>query len=199
MQINTIAKSLMFLLSIVFITSCDENAEPQTQFGIFKVVDDNTIEMDGEIFSRTLDDFNELIAAYPDINLINIVECPGSNDDEINVQVAKKVYDNDIATHLLDDGLIASGGVDFFLAGTTRTRGTNTMVGVHSWTDGENEATDFPADAEEHQLFIEFYKSIGFTQTAAEDFYFFTINAAPAAEIYYMTEAEIEQYGIDKP
>lgn len=196
---NILSKCLILFLGIAFITSCDNNSEPKLQFGVFKVIDDNTIEMDGEIFSRTLDDFNELIEAHPNINQINIVECPGSNDDEINLMVAKKIYDNDIATHLLDNGLIASGGVDFFLAGTTRTRGMNTMVGVHSWTDGTNEATDFPVGAEEHQLFIEYYKSIGFTQTEAEDFYFFTINAAPAADIYYMTEAEIEQYGIDKP
>lgn len=47
----------------------------------------------------------------------------------------------DIAIHLVDNGVIASGGTDFFLAGTTRRIGDDTKIGVHSWSDDSNEAT----------------------------------------------------------
>lgn len=179
--------------------SIDDDIELETNFGIFTVIDDNTVEMSGEIESNTLDDFNDLIRSYPNINRINIDEVPGSGDDDINLEVSLKVHDLNIATHLMDNGLIASGGVDFFLAGTTRTKGNNTMIGVHSWSDGTNEATDFPEGDENHQPYIDYYMAVGFTEAEAESFYYFTINAAPAEDIYYMTEAEIEHYKVLKP
>lgn len=196
-------KALIFLSLTLFLFSCgddgDTGGQLDTTFGIFQIIDSNTVEMDGEIDSNTLADFNDMIASYPNINQINMREVPGSIDDEINLQVAKKTHDMNIAIHLMDNGLIASGGVDFFLAGTTRTKGDNTMIGVHSWSDGINEATDFPVGDPEHQPYITYYQSIGFTQSEAEDFYYFTINAAPASSIYYMTGAEIEQYKVLKP
>lgn len=198
---STILKSLLSFFVILCLSSCndDDSSDLSTQFGIFKVIDEKTVEVDGVIYSSALADFNELIEEYPAINQINIKEIPGSSDDEINLMVSKKVYDSNISTHLLDNGLIASGGVDFFLAGATRTRGVNTMIGVHSWSTETQEATDFPVGDVEHQIYIDYYQSIGFSKEEAEAFYYFTINAAPADEIHYMTEAEIEQYGIFTP
>lgn len=189
---------ISFLL-ISFISCDDDSLTSDTTFGIFTVMDDNTIEMDGEINSSTLDNFNDLIESYPNINKINIKEVSGSGDDDVNLQVSLKVHQSNIATHLMDDGLIASGGVDFFLAGVTRTKGNNTQIGVHSWSDGSNEATDFPQGDANHQPYIDYYQSVGFTQADAEAFYYFTINAAPATSIHWMTEEEIAQYKILKP
>lgn len=177
--------------------ACEAPAE--TKFGIFTVMNSTTVEMDGEIGDNTLDNFNALIAAYPDIERINMNEVPGSGNDEINLQVCKKVHDRNMTIHLMDNGFIASGGVDFFLAGTTRTKGANTQIGVHSWASGTISATDFPVGHANHQPYINYYVHIGFTQQAAEDFYYFTINAADADSLHYMTEAEIAQYGILKP
>jgi len=70
---------------------------------------------------------------------------------------------------------------------------------VHSWSDGVNEATDFPVGDVNHLPYIDYYTSVGFSQQEAEDFYYFTINAAPAADIHWMTESEISEYGILKP
>jgi len=185
----------LFVSSTLFL-SCDKEGT-DTKFGIFEVLpDEQTVEMDGTISSSTLEDFNELEAAFPDVKTINIVNCDGSSDDEINLQVSAKVHQKGMNTHILDNGDIASGGVDFFLAGIQRTKGENTRIGVHSWAGGGNEATDFPVGDSEHQPYIDYYISVGFTQQEAEDFYYFTINAAPAAEIHWMTEAEIMQYGM---
>ncbi len=191
---------LILAFAIITTISCGENdnSTPETTFGIFTVLDDNTVEMNGDINSSTLRNFENLVNEYPSISQIEIREVPGSLDDEINLQFSKKVHDSNIAIHLLDNGIIASGGVDFFLAGVRRTKGINTMIGVHSWA-GENEtATDFPEGHANHLPYINYYISIGFTQQEAEDFYYFTINAAPASSIHYMTESEIEQYGLLK-
>lgn len=196
-----IFKSVWIVFLSIGFMACedDDSSRRDTTFGIFKVIDDQTVEMNGEISSSTLNNFNELIALYPNVNTINMDEVPGSGDDEVNLQVSAKVYERNIATHLMENGLIASGGVDFFLAGTTRSRGSNTQIGVHSWSDGTNDASDFPQGHANHQPYIDYYTSIGFSQAAAEAFYYFTINAAPASSIHWMTEAEIGQYMILKP
>lgn len=194
-------KNVLFntALLLLLISSCSKTAIDPNQrvFGIFEVMDDKeTVYMEGEIGSKTLQNFNQLIATHPGIKLIEIYECPGSNDDEINLELSQIVHNLGINTHLLDSGLIASGGVDFFLAGVSRTKGDPVWVGVHSWADGSSEATDYPMGHPFHIEFIDYYKGVGFTQSEAEDFYYFTINAASANSIHWMTEQELLQYNI---
>lgn len=212
MKHSNLTKAILVASSIVVLTACgsDGNGSSNsssttttqvitaTTFGVFAVQNDNTtVVMDGDITSSTLADFNKMIVQYPNIKLIKMDVVPGSTDDEINLQVAKKVHDLGIATHLMADGEIASGGVDFFLAGTTRTKGDNSKIGVHSWADGSGKtATDYPKGHAYHLSYINFYTSIGMTQQQAEDFYYFTINSASADSIHWMTEAEIAKYNI---
>lgn len=193
----------LMVFGLVIMTGCgsDESVTPTNQkvFGIFSVQDNQTTVLaNGEINTRTLNDFNQMIAAFPQINLIQIQQIPGSLDDDTNVLLGREVFNRSISTHVLDNGLIASGGVDFYLAGKKRTLGQNTMVGVHSWSTGTMEATDFPTTSPEHDRYINYYKDIGFSDQLARDFYFFTINAAPAATVHYMTAAEIQQYEVVK-
>lgn len=194
---------LVLILTISFcIYSCSSSAEADTilptSFDIFTVQSNGTtVIMNGEIKSRTLQDFNTMLEIYPNINLIQIAESMGSNDDDINFETGLLLRQHGINTHLMDNADIASGGVDFFLAGVKRTRGVNTGVGVHSWSDDQgNEATDYPEDSEEHLPNIEYYEDLGYTAQWAHDFYFFTINAAPAADVHWMTEQELTQFGI---
>jgi len=197
-----ILKPVILLLvgSLLCFSSCsnddDSTSNPSRQFGIFKAINDTTAEMDGVIGSNSLANFNAMIAVNPNINTINIINCDGSEDDETNLQLSILVHQRGTNIHIHDNGTIASGGTDFFLAGTSRTKGTNTRVGVHSWSDGTNEATDFPVGHQEHQRYIDYYVSVGFTQQLAEAFYYYTINAASAANIHWMTDEEITQYNI---
>ncbi len=203
---KVVTKPLPFLLLLgFFFVSCesddDGTNQKVVQFGIFKVLDQSTIELDGVINSASLTNFNELIAEYPDINTINMVNCDGSSDDEVNLELSALVHQRNIDIHINEGGVIASGGTDFFLAGIHRTRGVNTQIGVHSWggeDDDGNEvmATDFPEGHEYHLPYINYYVSVGFTQQQAEDFYYFTINAASAFDIHWMTDEEIARYGL---
>ncbi len=185
----------LILSSFLFLASCSLSND--RQFGIFEVMEDDvTVIMDGTITSNSLDDFIALDDAFPNITQINIRECDGSLDDEINLEMSLRVHEAGINTHLLENADIQSGGVDFFLAGIERTTEANTGIGVHSWADDVSMATDYPEGHEQHQPYIDYFVAIGFSQQEAEDFYYFTIYAAPAEDIHWMTEAEIEQYGI---
>ena len=180
------------------LSSCNKD-DSNSSIEPFTVENDTTISLNGEIDSNTLNAFNTVLGQNPNTKWLIFKEAPGSNDDEVNVQVGRRLHALGIHTQVENNGLIASGAVDLFLAGNRRVLGENVMVGVHSWSDGRNEATDFPRDSEEHQLFIQYYRDIGMRQQLAEDFYFFTINAAPAADIHYMTQEEIELYEIENP
>ncbi|MDO5978901.1 hypothetical protein [Flavivirga spongiicola] len=192
---------VVFFTMVVVLPSCSKDDNTSTisrNQGIFTVLaGDTTIEMNGVIGSTSLNDFNAVYAAFPNIKRIEIKQCDGSMDDETNLKLSARVHQLGIHTHLNTNGGIASGGVDFFLAGIQRTRGTNVTVGVHSWATGNNQtATDFPVGHANHLPYINYYVSIGFTQKQAEDFYYFTINAAPANSIHNMTEAELSTYNI---
>ncbi|MEM7040210.1 MAG: hypothetical protein AAF570_24795, partial [Bacteroidota bacterium] len=168
-------KTAIFLLLVTVITvSACKKDKNGLEFGIFTVqADATTAVADGVIGSSSLDDFNEMLDSYPNINVIEMRNMPGSMDDETNVQLGRALYAAEINTHLGDGGSINSGAVDLFLAGRTRTRGSNIEVGVHSWASGNQEATDFPESSSEHDLFINYYIDIGFSEQDARDFYFF--------------------------
>ena len=96
-------------------------------------------------------------------------------------------------THVPADGEIASGGVDFFLSGVERTVDTGALLGVHSWAAGDGTTgADVPRDDPQHQLYLDYYAEMGIPA----EFYWFTLEAAPAEDIHPMTEAEIEKYGL---
>ena len=197
---------LMYALLVLLIStlSCSNDDDSQTidsnsrTQGIFTVLEgDTAAEMNGVIGSSSLNNFNTLYSAFPNISKINIRQCDGSEDDETNLLLSNRVKNLNIDTHLMDNGLIASGGVDFFLAGIQRTKGANTQIGVHSWSDGNGvQATDFPVGHANHLPYINYYVSVGFTQEQAEAFYYFTINAASAENIHWMTDAEIATHNI---
>ena len=156
------------------------------------VVDNDTLYMSGEINSKTDTQFVQVITANPQIT--TIVECgvPGSLDDDTMIALSYQVRDLGLNTHLTSQSVIASGGVDFFLAGVERTMESGAKVGVHSWSDGRRDAKDFPRDASEHEANRKYIADM----LGDDAFYWFTIYAAPADDIYWMRPDEIVEYGL---
>lgn len=88
--------------------------------------------------------------------------------------------------------MVASGGVDFFLAGTQRRIAKGALVGVHAWSDGFNSATDLADDDPAHQSYLDFYKTVGIDP----QFYWYTLDAAPADDMHWMTDDELRRFSI---
>jgi len=198
-------RKIKFVFNLIILATClsscgnalQKEIEALEKAEIFSISEANTtIILDGVINSSAYDKFKTLVEANPQIKALEIVNCDGSINDPINLKLAKYIYDKGFDIHLKDNGLIASGGTDLFLAGHKRTKGVNTKVGVHSWAGDNETATDFPKGHDYHQPYIEYYIAVGFSQKQAEDFYYFTINAAPADDIHWMTDKEIETYNI---
>ena len=65
------------------------------------------------------------MTTYPNINQISIKNCEGLDDDEVNLLSSGQIHQRRMGIHRMDDDVIASGGTDLFLAGNTRTKGSN--------------------------------------------------------------------------
>ena len=182
------AAALLTLAGCDFITVAALNFVETTEFE----VRGTRLFMNGEINSKTLDQFEEVIAANPGITEIVDQNVPGSLDDETMIALAYRVRELGLNTYLEASSDINSGGVDLFLAGVERRMERGAHVGVHSWSDGTRDAADYPRDAPEHEANRKYIEDM----LGADGFYWFTIYAAPAEGIHSMTEAEIVQYGL---
>lgn len=195
-QINKLFTATLVLM-FVSCSSLPPELQQLEGLTIFKVSDDKkSIVLEGVINSSAYTEFKKLSTKHPTIKQLLIVNCEGSINDEVNLKLATYIYNQKFNIHLMDNGLIASGGTDLFLAGHRRTIGHHTKIGVHAWA-GENEkATDFPKDHKYHKPYIKYYTSVGFSQKEAEDFYFFTIHSAPPEGVHFMTDQELTTYKI---
>lgn len=155
-------------------------------------VDGPTLYMSGEINSKTETQFAELIAANPQITTLVECEVPGSIDDDTMIALSYRVRELGLDTHLTSESEVASGGVDLFLAGVKRSMQAGARLGVHSWSDGTRDAADYPRDAPEHDANRRYIEDM----LGDDAFYWFTIYAAPAEDIHWMTRTEIAEYAV---
>lgn len=200
---TTLQITIFFFITSISLNckNINDNTKTQKQFGIFEVQTDNlTVHMNGEIDSNIINSFKQLRSAFPDAKRIVMLNCPGSTDDWANLEVSKQMHNLGYHFHLTATSKIASGAVDMYVGGIKRTREIGSQIGVHSWGNdpGEPEATSYPPGHQVHLQYINYYVSVGFTQREAEEFYYFTINVAPAESIHWMTETEISQFKITR-
>jgi len=155
-------------------------------------VSGDRLMVSGEINALTLEQFEEVMAALPDIKTLVLTGISGSSDDATNVRLGYRVRELGLSTHVPPGAEIYSGGVDLFLAGVRRTVGEGAVLGVHSWADDAREGADYPKDSPVHDEIR--------TYTAAmlgdDRFYWFTLSAAPADGIHVMKETEIREFDL---
>ncbi len=158
-------------------------------------VEGTTAEMNGVIDFTTPDVVRRLLTEHPELTTIVMVDVPGSADDPENIEAARMVRERGLTTVVPSNGVIASGGVDFFLAGAVRIIEPCAKLGVHDWEDEDvNDVTvrgrDLPRNHRMHTMFLDYYRDMG----VPEDFYWYTLKVAPPERIHWMTDEEILVY-----
>jgi hypothetical protein len=167
---------------------------PLASFGPFHMVSSDRAELIGSIESETPAQFRALLRAFPGIRQIDMVECPGTGDDEANLALARMVRGAGISTYVPDGGSVRSGGVELFLAGAKRSAAPGAEFAVHSWRDEDGyEANDFAASDPVHQEYIKFYRDMGLSDTEAKSFYAMT-NTAPHDDALYLNSRDLGRY-----
>ena len=154
----------VLLLLFLFVSGTACKKDYLACYGPFHIINDTLVEMEGDMGGRVEKQFAKVLDKYPGIKLVIMKECPGSRDDVSMMEAARLLKSHSINTHLDETGKIESGAVDFFLAGEKRTRDMGGQFGVHAWSDGGKEATEFHAGHEEHLLYISYYKEMGRSQ-----------------------------------
>jgi len=148
-------------------------------YGPFRVLDTDRAALVDETDADSPAQFERMLRDYPGIAVIEMVECPGTEDDLANLRLGRMIREKGIATHVPPGGSVRSGGVELFLAGARRYADPGAEFAVHSWVDETGlEPDDYAADAPENRRYILYYEQMGMSPIEARAFYAMT-NSVP--------------------
>ena len=163
-------------------------------FGPFRVLSEQRVELNGSIESDTPAQFRALLRAFPLIRQIDMVECPGTGDDEANLALARMVRKAGITTFVPNGGSVRSGGVELFLAGVERRAEPGAQFAVHSWVDEDGlEPDDYAESDPVNQEYVAYYREMGMSADKAKAFYDLT-NSVPHDEALYLKPVDIASF-----
>lgn len=146
-------------------------------YGPFRVIGPDRAALVDATDAASPGAFAALLRDHPGVRTLEMVECPGTDDDVANLKLGRMIRARGIATHVPRGGSVRSGAVELFLAGARRTIADGAEFAVHAWRDSEGrEADDFPAQSPVHRIYLEYYREMGVAQPQA--FYDMT-NAVP--------------------
>lgn len=171
-------------------------AAPQgiAAFGPFRVLDASRAALVDVTDERSPAQFAALLRAWPGVSLVEMIDCPGTDDDRANLALGRMIRARGIATHVPAGGSVRSGAVELFLAGKRRIADPGAEFAVHAWEDEDGmEPEDFAADAPENRLYLDYYREMGMSPSEAGAFYAMT-NSVPHAEAKWLTAAEIGRW-----
>ena len=164
------------------------------QYGPFLVLDTRTVALIGETGIRTPAHFRSMMRDYPGLRQLDMVECPGTQDDLANMKVGRMIRAAGLVTHVPANGSVRSGAVELFLAGVERDITDGAEFAVHSWIDPYGrEAADFAMDAPENRQYVEYYREMGMSERAAKAFYDFT-NSVPHARALWLEANDMRRW-----
>lgn len=148
-------------------------------YGPFRVLDQTRAALVGVTDARSPAAFAAMMSAFPQIAHLEMVECPGTEDDRANLRLGRMIRAAGIATWVPMGGSVRSGGVELFLAGVQRHADAKAEFAVHAWIDVDGrEAGDYAASAPENAKYLAYYRQMGLSEAEARAFYAMT-NSVP--------------------
>jgi len=160
-------------------------------FGPFRVVGPTRAVLVGTTNTATPAQFAALLRAYPQLETLDLVEAPGTENDRANLAVGRMIREAGLTTRVPRGGSVRSGAVELFLAGARREVEDGARFAVHSWRDNRGrEASDFPEGAPEHRYYLDYYREMGMSADGARSFYAMT-NQAPHARARWLDAGDM--------
>lgn len=164
------------------------------RFGPFRVLDGTRAAMVDSTDSASPAQFAAMMAAYPGISMIEMIEVPGTDDDRANLKLGRMIRARGLTTYVPAGGSVRSGGVELFLAGKNRIADPGAEFAVHAWADEDGrEATDYPADAPENRAYVDYYVEMGLPAQQARSFYAMT-NSVPNGDAKWLTGSDMGRW-----
>ena len=164
------------------------------QYGPFRVLDSRTVALMGETDASTPHYFRAMMRDFPGLEQLDMVECPGTQDDRANLKVGRMIRAAGLVTHVPAIGSVRSGAVELFLAGVERDIAQGAEFAVHSWMDAYGrEAGDFGMDAPENRQYLDYYREMGMSGDEARAFYDFT-NSVPHHRALWLGASDMRRW-----
>jgi hypothetical protein len=168
--------------------------QAKARFGPFAVVDARTVRMAGDVTAATPRQFAAMLAAFPGLKRLEMIDCPGSLDEEANLILARAIRRAGMETVVPAGGSVRSGAVELWLAGVTRHAAADAEFGIHSWMDENGyEASDYPASDPVHAEYLGYYREMGMDDAKARAFYALT-NSTPFDDVRYLTRGDMARF-----
>lgn len=150
-------------------------AQAIAAYGPFRVIDGARAQLTGITDTATPAHFAAMLRDHPGLATLEMVECPGTEDDQANLRLGRMIRAAGLETHVPRGGSVRSGAVELFLAGAARRIDDGAEFAVHSWIDDHGrEANDFAANAPEHRAYLAYYREMGMDEGEARAFYAMT-------------------------
>ena len=146
----------------------------------------------GVVNRRSAHRVHKALLTAPDIDVVVLTHVPGSAHDPTNLELGLMLHHANYSTYLPAGGQVASGGTDLLLAGVLRIVERGARIGVHSWSDGSASGDSISREAEDHLIYLDYYRALAIDQ----EFYWFTLQAAPADGIHWMTDSEMAKFSV---
>ena len=163
-------------------------------YGPFRVLDNARAALVDVTDARSPAAFAAMLRAHPDIAMIEMIDCPGTEDDLANLRLGRMIRAAGLVTYVPPGGSVRSGGVELFLAGARRMAAPQAEFAVHAWMDDTGrEATDYAAAAPENAKYLAYYQAMGLSAAEARAFYAMT-NSVPHAGALWLSGREMAQW-----
>jgi hypothetical protein len=164
------------------------------RFGPFRVLNATRAAIVDATDQRSPAQFAAMVQAYPGISTIEMIECPGTEDDRANLRLGRMIRERGIVMYVPNGGSVRSGGVELFLAGAKRIADPGSEFAVHSWVDDlGREAKDYGPNAPENRIYIDYYRSMGMTEIEARAFYDMT-NSVSHSDARWLEPTELQRW-----
>ena len=169
-------------------------------YGPFRVLDSGRAALVDATNERSPGQFTAMLHAFPGIKTIEMIECPGTDDDRANLRLGMMIHARGLTTHVPEGGSVRSGAVELFLAGTSHLAEPGAEFAVHSWADEFGlEPKDYAANALENRIYIDYYREMGMSEAEARGFYAMT-NSVPNTQAKWLTTADMAHWvRVDAP
>jgi len=163
-------------------------------YGPFRVLDESRAALVDVTGERSPAQFAAMLRDHPGIAVIEMIDCPGTEDDRANLRLGRMIHQLGMATHVPAGGSVRSGAVELFVAGARRTAAPTAEFAVHAWMDEEGlEPGDYAADAPENRAYLDYYRAMGMNAEEAAAFYAMT-NSVPHADARWLTADEMRRW-----
>lgn len=179
-----------------FSWAAEQQEQSQT---VVRVVKDNLFLL-GTFDEHTSHKVITALERSPQVTQLVFTANGGSLNDQDTLKLGRYIRRERLNTYLIEDGVIASGGVSLFLSGIKRSIGDGSYVGVHAWAQcsgyGDSAhctpATNFAKNDRAHDLHQDYINEM----LGRDDFYWFSIGAAPYDGIHWLSQNELTQFNV---